>query len=246
MDCRDAQFYLRMRRHAAEELGPDATAPLDEHLATCPACAADARTIGSFDRAVASAMVNVPVPAGLRAKLFSHVASKQGEILRRKVYQAAALATAALLVIGIGAGIFSKTRPQLNVPDLVERNGEQYANPQESTEQWLAAQKLPGRLPLPFDYDLLTYRGHENVQGRDVPVIVFRSRHGSGFAKVYVFPHDGTFNLKSVQEASNSHARAEVLVKQEQRGNVTYVFVHTGGPNGLEFFLRTDHGGAPA
>ena len=246
MDCRDAQFYLRMRRHAADELGPDVTAPLDNHLSTCPACAADARATASFDRAVSRAMVGVPVPAGLRAKLVTHVASRQGEILRRKVYQTAAAVTAALLVVGIVAGIVSNTRPGLNVSDLVERNGEVYAHPQESTEKWLAEQKLPGRLPLPFDYRLLTYRGHEEVQGRNVPVIVFHSRQGSGFAKVYVFPHDGTFDLKSVREANNSHARAEVLVKQETRGTVTYVFVHTGGPSGLEFFLRTDGGGDPA
>lgn len=246
MDCRDAQFYLRMRRHAADELGPDVTAPLNEHLATCPGCAADARAVESFDRAVATAMVNVPVPAGLRAKIGAHVASKQGAILRRKVYQGAGLVTAALLLLGIGYGIVSNTRPKLNVEGLVERNGEVAADARDSTERWLAAQKLPARLPLPFDYDLLTYRGHEDVQGRDVPVVVFRSRHGSGFAKVYIFPPNSGFNLKGIQETNNSHARAEILVKQETRGNFTYVFVHTGGPNGLEFFLRNDRGINPA
>ncbi|MDY3560998.1 hypothetical protein R5W23_002254 [Gemmata sp. JC673] len=246
MDCRDAQFYLRMRRQVADELGADVTAPLDQHLATCPACAADARAIGSFDRAVGRAMMNVPVPAGLRGKLVAHVASKRGEALRRRVYQYAAMATAALLLIGIGAGIISNTRPTLDVSNLVERNGELSANKQESTERWLAAQNLPDRLPLPFDYGLLTYRGHETVQGRDVPVLVFRSRTDGGFAAVYVFSHDSGFNLKNVPEVSSSHARAQVLVKQGSRGNVTYLFVHTGGPSGLESFLLANRDGSVA
>lgn len=240
MDCRDAQFYLRLRRHAADELGPDVTAALNDHLGTCPACAADGRALESFDRAVASAMVNVPVPTGLRAKLLTQAATRQSTLFRRKAYQAAALATAALLLVGIGIGIFTNTRPKLDTEALVRINGEQFSDPEGSTQKWLAGQKLPDRLPLPFDYDLLAYRGHELVKGQEVPVVVFRSRHGSGFAKVYLLPHDGRFDLKNVQEASNSHARAEVFVKQESRGGVTYVFVHTGGPNGLMHFFRND------
>lgn len=247
MDCRDAQFYLRMRRHAADELGPDVSAPLNDHLAGCPACAADARALESFDRALASAMVRVPVPSGLRDRLVAHVASKQGTLLRQRAYKAAGLVTAALLLIGIGVGIFSNTRPKLDADELVRINGEQYADPEGSTQKWLAAQKLPDRLPLPFDYDLLAYRGHEDVQGRRVPVVVFRSRHGSGFAKVYVFAPDTRFDLKGVTEANDSHARAELpFVKQDARGAFTYVYVHTGGPNGLEQFLRTNRDQLPA
>src|SRR5438552_9047844 len=98
MECRDAQFYLRMRRHAADELGPDVTAALNDHLAVCPACAADARAAASFDRAIASAMRAVPVPSGLRERLVSHTASKQGAILRRKAYRTGAALAAALLL----------------------------------------------------------------------------------------------------------------------------------------------------
>lgn len=98
MDCRDAQFYLRLRRHAADELGADVTGPLDAHLARCPACAADGRAAASFDRAMASAMRAVPVPADLHARIVRHVASKQGAALRRRAYRVGALAAAAVLV----------------------------------------------------------------------------------------------------------------------------------------------------
>ena len=56
MHCNDAQFYLRLRRHAGDELGVDVTADLDRHLAGCPACAADAGRALVFDRAIASAL----------------------------------------------------------------------------------------------------------------------------------------------------------------------------------------------
>ncbi|HEY1191480.1 MAG TPA: hypothetical protein VGE74_27845 [Gemmata sp.] len=240
MDCRDAQFYLRIRHRGADELGPDVTAPLNQHLDTCPVCAADARALGSFDRALGSAMVRVAVPAGLRDRLVSHVATKQTALFRRKVYRGAGAVVAALLLIGIGIGVFTNTRPKLDPDELARINGEQYADAEAATQKWLAEQKLPDRLPLPFDYDLFAFRGHESLKGQDVPVIVFHSRHGKGFAKVYLFPHDGRFDLKGAQEAINSHARAEVFTKQWARGSVTYVFVYPIGPDGLRPFLHND------
>jgi hypothetical protein len=299
MECRDAQFYLRLRRHAADELGPDVTAPLVDHLAGCPACAADARAADAldrafaaamtavpvpgglrerllaqaaqvshthdadpdapaytpFDRAVATAMKAVPVPDGLRDRLVSRIAAWQGAALRARVYRVAGALTAAALLIGLGFGLFKNTRPRLDTDALVALNGEVYGSPEESTQKWLVAQKLPERLPLPFDYNLLVFRGHEKVHGHDVPVLVFRSRLGdarfskSGFAKVYLFRHDGRLDMQNVQaDAVNSFARAEVLVQREKRGDITYVIVHTGGPeDGLQkHFLRQDGGGDPA
>src|SRR5262245_25968686 len=107
MECRDAQFYLRLRRHAADELGADVTGALEAHVAGCPTCAADARAALSFDRAVASAMKAVPVPSGLREKLFTQASAKQGAVLRRKLYRGAAALAAVLLLGGIALGVFS-------------------------------------------------------------------------------------------------------------------------------------------
>lgn len=231
MQCRDAQFYLRLRRHAADELGPDVAASLDAHLTGCPACAADARAVLSFDRAVANAMVSVPVPTGLRDRLLTTAAGKQGAILRRKVYQGGGLVVAALLLLGIGFGVFTQTRPKVDAQALLEANDEQLSASKESTRRWLAAQKLPPDLPLPFDYDLLISRDLVDVHGRNVPVLVFRSPEGSGFAKVFLFPHDGRLDLKGLQDAQASLTRATVWVGEREFRGVTYVFVHTGGPD---------------
>lgn len=234
MECRDAQFYLRLRRHAADELGSDVTGALDGHLATCVACAADARAAVSFDRSMASAMKAVPVPAGLREKLFSQASAQQGAILRRKFYRAGAVCAAILVVVGIGFGVFSASRPKLNPEALV---GTAEHNPEEATKSWLASQKLPRELPLPFKYDLFMYRGQEKVQGKDVPFVLFRAPEGGGFAKVYIFRDDGRFDLKEAQDVQASHANALVVAGQGESRGATYVIVYSAGPHGINQFL---------
>jgi len=243
MECRDAQFYLRLRRHAADELGADVTGALEGHLATCPACAADARAAASFDHAMASAMRAVPVPAGLRDQLVRHVASKQGAILRRKLYQAGALAAAALVFLVLGISLISTTRPRPDTDALVRAADDQKNRPKEYTQKWLADQKLPNNLPWDFDYDnLLTNCGYDKVAGHYVPVVTFRAPAGNGFAKVYIF-RAGEFDPKGLQDAQASHFRAEVLLEQREFHGFNYVVVHSGGPHkGLQLFLRNAAG----
>jgi hypothetical protein len=247
MECRDAQFYLRLRRHAADELGADVAASLGGHLATCPACAADARAAASFDRALASAVRAVPLPAGLRDRLVAHVASRQGAILRRKLYRSAVAAAAAVVLVLLGVGLFSSTRPRVDTDGMVRRIDDELNDTPEATRQFLAANSVPDRLPLPFDYDLFVSQDVVRLQGNDVPVVVFRSPNGKGFAKVYAFRHDGRFDLKGAHDAQSSHATARVITPNEHGlGQVTYVVVYTGGPHGLDQFLMTSRGGPRA
>lgn len=250
MECRDAQFYLRLKRHAAQnaasgdELGPDVSALLDSHLATCPACATDARTASSFDRMMASAMRAVPIPSGLHEHLVAHVAAKQGAILRGKLYRGATAAAAALVLLFLGLGVFSSTRPKIDTNAIASNLESQVGDPDDSTREWLAAQKLPDRLPLSFDYNLLVFRDIVKVEGRDVPVMVFRSPNANdnGRALVYIIRENGRFDLKGIQDAQNSHITARVIVGQDQFRGVTYVVLYTGGPHGLEQFLANIRG----
>jgi hypothetical protein len=242
MECRDAQFYLRLRRHAADELGPDVTGALESHLATCPACAADARVAASFDRLMASAMKAVPVPAGLRDQLVRHVASKQGAIFRRKMYRVGSLAAAAIVLVALGLSIFSSARPRFDPNWIVQKDDELLGRQEEYARRWLAAQKLPERLPEDLDYDLLASCEVVEVPGGRVPMMLFRSPEGTGFAKVYIIREDGRFDLKDIQDAQGSHVGAQVLVGKDQFRGFTYVFVHTGGPNGLQPFRKTRRG----
>src|SRR5262245_10939969 len=119
MQCRDAQFYLRLRRHAGDELGADVTADLDRHCAGCPACAADARPAASFDRAVTAAMRSVPVPAGLRDKLLTLASAHRGGVIRRQAYKVAALAASIFFATGLAFGVFTASRPKIDTYALV-------------------------------------------------------------------------------------------------------------------------------
>jgi hypothetical protein len=247
MQCRDAQFYLRLRRHAGDELGADVVGDLDHHLAGCTSCSSEARSAASFDRAVAAAMTAVPVPGSLRDKLMVLASAHRGGIIRRKVYQVAALAASIFFVTGLAFGVFSFSRARIDATQMVEFNDRIYGDPEGALRDWLIAQQFPDQLPEPFDPDLLMALGTEKVQGKDVPVAVFRHpgdrERGRGFAKVYIFRDDGTYNLKDLTDAQLSHTMARVVKDPARFRGVQYVIVHTFhpdpvDPNPLKPFLR--------
>jgi hypothetical protein len=243
MQCRDAQFYLRLRRQAGDELGADVAGDLDRHLTGCPACAGDARSAASFDRAVATAMTAVAVPAGLRDKLLTLASVHRGGVLRRRVYRACALAASVFVVTGLAFGIFSASRPKIDTNQIVVNSDRLYEDPEGALRDWLVAQNFPEQLPEPFDPYLLMSLGTEPIQGKDVPVAVFRHPRERGFAKVYFFRDDGTFNLKDLQDAQMSHTMARVIKDPARFRGVQYVIVHTAhpdpvDPNPLKPFLR--------
>jgi hypothetical protein len=239
MECRDAQFYLRLRRHAADELGADVTAPLDSHLATCSLCGAEARAAVSFDRALASAMRAVPVPSGLRERLITQAARAQGVALRNKALRAGGMVVAAILIIGIGFSLYSTTRPVVDSEKQVALAERQHKNPKTYTREWLAEQKLPEDLPWDFDYEhLWIFCGYERIEKVDVPVVVFRSRTGSGFAKVYIFRDGGPFDTKDLRDAQGSVFSGQVVIGNQKARGVRYLVVHNGAQGGLDDFLR--------
>jgi len=254
MQCRDAQFYLRLRRHAGDELGAEVAADLDRHLAGCPACAADARASASFDNAIATAMRSVAVPAGLRDKLLAMASAHRGGVIRRKVYRVAAVAASLFLTVGLTFGVFSASRPKIDPNAMVMNADELVQDPDGALSRWLASQKFPDRLPLPFNTtDLLIGFGFEQIQGKGVPVVVFHHPTDTrGFAKVYIFRDDGTYNLRDLQEVQASNTRLVVISNPQQFRGVKYVILHTVHPpqnpqdDLLKPFLRTQGGVAQA
>ncbi|MBN9520066.1 hypothetical protein J0H58_16320 [bacterium] len=223
MDCRDAQFYLRLRHPGRDEFEPEVSAALDRHVAGCPACAAADRALGGFDKAVATAMRAVPVPDGLRDRLFADAAARRGVLLRRKTYRLAAAAASVLVVAGLFLGWYSASRPQPDTDALVMA-GDELVNPlggQKTVDQFLKSERLPA-LPEKFDPTLLVHTGTARVQGRDVPVLVYRT--ATGWAKVYAF-RSTSFDTKTVRDAQQSHCTARAY---PVRDGVAYVVVFTG------------------
>lgn len=259
MECRDAQFYLRFRRPGADDLAPDDAAALDRHLAGCPHCAAEARYSTAFDAAVGTAMRAVPIPAGLRELLLTSTLAQRGSLHRRRVYRVAAVAASLLLAVGLVVGVFTSSRPQPDTYELAVKgddlakvmgigaqvgfvpapNNPQLAQANETAvRDWLKAEDLPTELPADFDYGLLVSYGWEEVQGRKVPVVLFRGRD-HGFAKVYAF-RSTQFNLKAVEEAQSSYCTAKPY---PSRGGVAFLVVFTG--RDLTQFTRGHGNGGP-
>jgi hypothetical protein len=242
MECRDAQFYLRLRRTAGQgidELGADVTAALDGHMATCAECARLGRAAANFDRAIGLAMRGVPVPSGLRERLVTQAAKAQGAALRRTALRYGGLVAAAFVLIAVGVGIFTQ-RPAADADGIVRANDAGVQNPREYTQKWLAAEKLPENLPWDFDYDLWVGCGYEKIADRYVPVVTFVARNGRDRAKVYLFREGGEFDTKEMRDAQASHFTGQVVAGKEQWRGVRYLIVHTGPPNlGLQPFLRT-------
>src|SRR5438067_12562390 len=91
-----ATFFGRQ----GSELAPEDAAALDTHLSGCPACAEAVRFERAYDDRVAKAMLAVPVPVNLRAKLLDGIAAERGAWYRKKFYAVAGLAASVLLAIG--------------------------------------------------------------------------------------------------------------------------------------------------
>lgn len=228
MDCNDAQFYLRLFRGGPDRTDADVAAALDNHLAGCPRCAADAGRLSAFDAAVGRAMRAVEVPVGLRSKLVADLSARRGTALRQRAYRGLAVAASALLATGLAVGAFTAARPAFDPAELVDRH-EQTSTPQgaeKAVADWLKAEGLPARLPEPFDYGLYVTHGTENFRGRDTPVVVFRDRAGTGLAKVYAV-RPWQFKTADLQPAQMSGWQARVYPKDPAAG-VTFVVLFTG------------------
>jgi hypothetical protein len=227
MECRDAQFYLRFRRPGSDDLGPEVAADLDRHLTGCGHCAAEAGAASAFDTAVAAAMLDVPVPAGLRNKLIAHVAEKRGAALRRKAYRYAGTAAAVFLALGLTFGLFG-SRPTFNTyTDLVANFDEQRENPHDAVQKWLAEQKVTA-LPEPFDPRLFDTTGHDRIKDRYVPYVGFRDPRTQQWARVYVLRRDGPFKLKDLAGFQGSSCQARVYDDEQKFRDVVFVVVFTG------------------
>lgn len=236
MDCNDAQFYLRLHRPGLDAPEPDVAAALDRHLASCPGCAADARRLEGFDAAVGRAMRGIEVPLGLRSRLIADLSARRGAVHRRRAYRLVGVAASALLAVGLVVGAFTAARPTFDPEELVLKAEEQStaAGAEHAVGEWLKAEGLPPTLPESFDYGLAQVFGTTRVQGRDVPVVVFRDREGRETAQVLAL-RPWQFKLNAVRPAQASGWQVKVYPPDRATG-VVFVVLYTG--DSLAPFLR--------
>ncbi|MGE3803718.1 MAG: anti-sigma factor [Gemmataceae bacterium] len=242
MDCKTARILLHLDHPGAQELDAGEAEALEHHLHECPECAQVARAERAFERRVAQAMVDVPIPPLLREKLHERLEAETGAERRGRLRrQAFYVAAAASLLIGALVGLEWYRNHQLVSVDLIQAQGEEYAqliNPsRNSLDQWLVDHQLGVQPPEDFNFDLLKGYYLTEYKGKRVAMLEFSD--GQQRARVYLLRGD-QFDLAALaagpQEAG-SGCRAEVRWDADNPRRAFLIF-YTG--DSLKPFLVTD------
>src|SRR5687767_2934448 len=119
MDCNTARMLAELRGNRDNELPADDAAALDRHLYSCPDCQAVLQLEQKLDAPLLKVMCAIPVPSGLKAKIFDRLATERGAVLRRRIFYAAA--TAAAVIFAVGIFTWSPDRkPKIDLIEIVK------------------------------------------------------------------------------------------------------------------------------
>lgn len=240
MDCTTARMLATFFGRGGAELAADDATALAAHLAACPACAAAVQQERAFDDRIGQAMLAVPVPANLHAKLLDGLAVQQGAAHRHKFFGAAALAASVLVVAAGVIGWRILHAPTLDLDQVLAQADDSARAPRDHAERLLRDEGVDfDPYNLRFDMMLLSAVGKENLQGQQVPTLYFQNTRKNSTAKVFVikktqFDWNGLKGQPPVQN-HEGFGHQVVLLEHAVRDDRAYVVVFTGGS--LEPFL---------
>src|SRR5581483_5778761 len=228
MDCHDARLLLAFARPGRMELAAADVQALQQHLETCPDCAALAAHERQCDAAIARAMHAVPVPMNLQSRLLARLA----EARRPRLWPYVAAAAALLLAVGLGGWWWSQ-KPWFDSEAFVSRVERQAGARREFVESWFAEQGLAVTAPPRFDFANLESFDIARLQDQDVAKLTFHhrgdDRWSAAVAHVYVLSDQ---NLRWSGELPQSIPASGDHTVAFMPGEVTgflYVAVYTGG-----------------
>jgi hypothetical protein len=225
MNCELARLRIALGAEGRVGEGADALAA---HIQACPHCGGAA----AFESALGTAMNAVPVPAGLHERLLKSASVRRSAEFRRAVGRSFAIAATVVAALGVGAGAFWRTRPNLDTNGLAIRGEIERETPKETVHNWLVRKHLPADLPLDFEYRWHSFHGTGELGEAEVPVVVFQ--RGAEFARVYIVK-DSDAKLASLKEAQSSLCKVTIL-RIPGRPDLAYVVVHS--TDTLDPFLK--------
>ena len=238
MDCNTARMLATFFGRQGPELAPEDAAALDTHLASCPKCAAAVRFERAFDDRVAKAMLAVPVPDNLKAKLLDGIAAERGAWYRKKFYAAAGMAAAVFLAIGGAIAWQLGTAPELTLPEIVREADQKEQDRARNAREFLAQQGIEFHPERPLDLNQAETWGMGQLKGKSVPVLYLVNGTKNARATVYVV-RDSDFKWKDLPQDGSSvpsvYGFQAAVLRDLKRSDVGYVVVFTGA--GLEVFL---------
>jgi hypothetical protein len=228
MNCHLSRLLLAFR---PDELAGDDRAALADHLRTCPTCAAAANAEIAANAAIRKAMLAVPVPTGLRDKLQSDVAARQGAIWRRKASQWAGGILAASLFVAVTVGVLGFLfKPAFSTTALVQDLEREGWTAEETVNNWLMSEGVPP-LPKDFQYAYHVAHGTGPVLGMKRPFVLFQN--GEHQCRVYVLRRD---SVKTPDDGWKEVTGSSFNVMTVEHDGWVYVIAYTSPT--LEPFLK--------
>lgn len=227
MECHDARQLLALLRREPAQVESAEVEAVERHVELCPACQTWNASEAVFDAAVAKAMRDVAIPAGLKDRVVARLSRSPSS--RRVVPWAAA---ASLLIAVTSLGLFFTLRPEpIQLESFVYQLDDEPTSHPHSVQKYFADLGYPITPPADFDYDLLTSYKPAYFQGRMVPRLTFQVRQRTGdlaVAHVYCLS-TGHFQFDEENETfwSSPERRRQITVLRAE-GEV-YVAVCTGG-----------------
>ena len=230
MDCNTARMLDELRGFQDDELPPEDEAELEQHLQTCPECQANTRVERRIDNHIAKAMLAIPVPLGLKSKIFDQIATQRGAHYRRRIWQVTAAAAALILAVGLFTWQ-PRGKAKIDLNELVLNADRDIENPKEKVAAWLALQNISYHPPVPLDDRLLAFHGMTTLQGKQVPMLYYRSFERNVFAQVYIL-RDEDFDLSNLPETFSGSSvfghQVKVFRDAERPTKLAYVILFTG------------------
>jgi hypothetical protein len=229
MNCHLSHLLLAFRPN---ELAAEDRAALDAHLRGCPACAALVNTTATIDAAFRKAMLAVPVPDGLRAKLHAAVSATQSAARWRKA-KAWGVGLAATLAIGlIGWGVFESTKPPLTTDIALGHLEDERLMKEKHVRDWLVSEGVPAELPVAFDFQQHAAHGTGPLGPMKVPFVLFQNDRGQ--CRVYILRKDAIHNPPGEwKDAFGSEYNVQAI----KRGDFVYLIAVSTGTT-LDAFLK--------
>lgn len=235
MDCKTARLLLAFARPQTGEMEEADARDLEHHLDQCPACAAAARGERRLDQHLGKAMRQVEVPSGMRAAILGRLTSECSQARRRWLVRTTryAVAAAALVAILAGGWHWWASRPAVLDLDALwarqNRVDPDRKDPPAEITAYFRRQGLNVQAPQELNYHLLTAYGLTDLQGRQVPQLVFVRTDGPPEqAQVYLVS-DRQFDLQALEGAAGSNSgQYKVSVIHQPGERQAMVIVHTG------------------
>jgi len=235
MNCTTARALAPFMSRGARELPPEDLAAYAEHIASCPDCAAQARSERLEDAAIGQAMREVPIPAALRGRVLAAVRKR-----RRLPVRVLAAAACLFLTVGLGIGWWMRPAPELSVEEIANQLVSQVANQPDKIEEWFAERGLTMIAPRQFNYQYLTSYEIVVFQGQQVPQLEFfyqgRGNSPPTVAKVMVLS-GRNFNLDMEPSRIPSGSLSLRILPFENAPGYLFLVASTGGP--FDVFLQS-------